>query len=150
MIKHHAIIRSVQVTFYLINVFNESFKLSILGSDESGVIEICLEDRKVRTLLGERAETLYQQQKGYTSFPKKIKKLEKADITLKLLITEDNILNKESMYHAINICKGFYIPEDEEPGVSTSNQQTTTQQSVSSYHIDGMSDLHFQSPKMLP
>ncbi|KAK1397388.1 hypothetical protein POM88_007251 [Heracleum sosnowskyi] len=125
------------------------YKLSILGSDATGVIEICLHDREVRTLLGERAETVHQQQKGCTSFPKQIKTLENTDITVKLLITEENILNKESVYNANNICKGFYIPEDEEPQVSTSNQQTTTHQSTSSYHIDGMSELDFQSPKTL-
>ncbi|KAK1369877.1 hypothetical protein POM88_035969 [Heracleum sosnowskyi] len=105
----------------------KKFKISILGSYESSGIKILLQDREVHTLLGERAESVYQHQKGHTSFPKKIKKLKKTDITVKLLITEANIVNKESVYYANNICKRFYIPQDEEAEASTSNQQTTTQ-----------------------
>ncbi|KAK1390327.1 hypothetical protein POM88_018505 [Heracleum sosnowskyi] len=94
--------------------------------DESGGIEILFQDREIRTLLGERAETVYQQQKGCPAFPKKVKDLEKRDITVKLLITEANI-GKESVCYTNNICKGFYIPEVEEKEASTSHEQTTTQ-----------------------
>ncbi|KAK1380586.1 hypothetical protein POM88_027330 [Heracleum sosnowskyi] len=41
--------------------FLHFFRISILGSDESGCIEIHLEDREVRTLLGTRAEALYKE-----------------------------------------------------------------------------------------
>ncbi|KAK1397021.1 hypothetical protein POM88_006884 [Heracleum sosnowskyi] len=154
------------------------FKISIPGSDEIGGIEIVLHDREIRTLLGERAETVYQQQqKACTSFPKKVKDLEKTNITVKLLITEANFGNQESVYYANNICKGIYSPETEEAECSTTHIQTTTQvilpnklgkkqlrncypllfifnfclkqQSMSSYHIDGMSELNFQSPQMV-
>ncbi|KAK1363371.1 hypothetical protein POM88_038932 [Heracleum sosnowskyi] len=125
----------------------KKFRISIIGSDESGCIEIHLEDREVHTLLGKRAETMYKEQMGDQTFPKLLKNLEKTDITVKIFAKDGNIRNKESVYYANNNCKGFYTPEVEEAEPSTSTQQTTTQQSTTSYHITGMSELNFQSPK---
>ncbi|KAK1352605.1 hypothetical protein POM88_053036 [Heracleum sosnowskyi] len=105
----------------------KKFRISIIGSDESGCIEIHLEDREVRTLLGKRAETMYKEQMGDQTFPKLLKNLEKTDITVKIFAKDGNIRNKDSVYYANNICKGFYTPEVEEAEPSTSTQQTTTQ-----------------------
>ncbi|KAK1390084.1 hypothetical protein POM88_018262 [Heracleum sosnowskyi] len=112
----------------------KKFRISIIGSDESGCIEILLEDREVRTLLGKRAEAMYQehfhtleQQMGDQTFPKLLKNLEKTDITVKILVNCGEIRTEGNVYYANNICKGFYIPEVEEVDPSTSTQQNTTQ-----------------------
>ncbi|KAK1391365.1 hypothetical protein POM88_010421 [Heracleum sosnowskyi] len=127
-------------TFYMnhqhhsVGQMRKMFRISIIGSDESGCIEILLEDREVRTLLGKRAEAMYQehfhtleQQMGDQTFPKLLKNLEKTDITVKILVNCGEIRTEGNVYYANNICKGFYIPEVEEVDPSTSTQQNTTQ-----------------------
>lgn len=122
----------------------KKLKVTIAASDETGGAEIVLQDREVRSLIGKRAEELIKQENPNISFPKELKNLANLNVTMKLLIKDLNIVNKITTYWATNICQGFYIPEDEASQSTQALQQSTSNQSTSTYHIDGVSDLNVQ------
>ncbi|KAK1382736.1 hypothetical protein POM88_020471 [Heracleum sosnowskyi] len=115
------------------------YNISIVASDETGDIKINLDDREVRTLIRKRAEEIYKKQNGGVKFPKELKKLENIDITVKLIVKEVNVFNQAPMYWANNICQGFYTPEEPKPDSTTA--------STSTFHLDGMSTLNFETPQ---
>ncbi|KAL8115587.1 hypothetical protein AgCh_022183 [Apium graveolens] len=79
-------------------------------------------------------------------FPLVFKSLTKQKYTVKLLIKEINVVNKATIYWVINICKGFIDPNGHLEQPHDSDCRLTSQASGSSYHLDGMSQLKFQSP----
>ncbi|KAK1356509.1 hypothetical protein POM88_049765 [Heracleum sosnowskyi] len=105
----------------------KKFQLAIVASDETAEMEISLGDREVRTLIGQRAHTGLKENKNKITFPKILQTLTKKNVTIQLLIKEDNVLNKAPMYWASNICNGFYIPEDDTTQTTQTMQQTTSQ-----------------------
>lgn len=56
------------------------------------------------------------------------------DITVKLLIKEENIDNMTPTYLATNICRGFYYPEEEQT-LETDKMQTSSAQLSTMYTI---------------
>lgn len=128
-----------------------------MGTDNSSSMQIMLDDRQVRTLLGKRAETVQKevilssskvyiqsnkiyiltstvtinmQNNKQNKIPKELHDLNNKEVTIKLLIKEVNVMKRAKMYWTTNICEGFYIDE-EETNQSTQNlQQSNAEVSV--------------------
>ncbi|KAK1355059.1 hypothetical protein POM88_048315 [Heracleum sosnowskyi] len=98
------------------------FRIQIMATDHSDKLDIILEDREVRTLIGKRAETLHKENQKEKGLPSELTKLANKNVTIQILIKEGNVLNKETTYWPNNICEGYYFPEEE------TNQTTQTMQ----------------------
>ncbi|KAK1399166.1 hypothetical protein POM88_009029 [Heracleum sosnowskyi] len=98
------------------------FRIQIMATDHSDKMDIILEDREVRTLIGKRAETLHKENQKEKGLPSELTKLANKNVTIQILIKEVNVLNKETTYWPNNICEGYYFSEEE------TNQTTQTMQ----------------------
>ncbi|KAK1405180.1 hypothetical protein POM88_004785 [Heracleum sosnowskyi] len=75
-------------------------------------------------------------------FPLLLKELANKDYTMKLRIKELNILHKNEVYCATNICNGFKLEEVDTTYYNDEMSETATQATTSTYHLDGMSDIN--------
>ncbi|KAK1379222.1 hypothetical protein POM88_025966 [Heracleum sosnowskyi] len=125
---------------------DKKFNISVIVGDDTGDIQVRLGDQQIRTVVGNRAVHILKEVGQATTFPTTLQKLEKQNFTVKLIIKEVNVVNNVPIYKATNICKGFIDPNEKKEETNTSSQQNTAQTSSSSYHLDGMSQLNFQSP----
>lgn len=124
---------------------DKKFHVSTVASDTTGTIQLILGDQQIRTLIGKRAVQVLKEVEQDKRFPEDIKKLAREKVTVKILIKEVNVINKVEMYWATNICIGFINPnENKEQNIDS--VQLTGETSTSTYHLDGMSQLNFQSP----
>ncbi|KAL8124623.1 hypothetical protein AgCh_012318 [Apium graveolens] len=103
-------------------------------------------DEQIRTLLGIRVVQLLKQSTEKEDFPLVFKSVTKQKYTVTLLIKEINVVNKATIYWVTNICKGFIDPNSHLEQPHDSDCRLTSQASGSSYHLDRMSQLKFQSP----
>ncbi|KAK1373016.1 hypothetical protein POM88_029209 [Heracleum sosnowskyi] len=115
------------------------FRIQIMATDHSDKMDIILEDREVRTLIGKRAETLHKENQKEKGLPSELTKLANKNVTIQILIKEVNVLNKETTYWPNNICEGYYFPEEETNQTTQTMQQSNAETSNSTYHLDGMS-----------
>ncbi|KAK1387266.1 hypothetical protein POM88_015444 [Heracleum sosnowskyi] len=106
------------------------FKLPITVTDDTDSMEIMLDDRQVRTLIGKRAGNVYKENNNGKAFPHELKIIANKELTVKLLIKELNVINKDPMYCAVNICEGFYIPQEQQNQTTQTEQQNTAEVSV--------------------
>ncbi|KAL8119166.1 hypothetical protein AgCh_016615 [Apium graveolens] len=118
----------------------------IMASDNTGCIDIILNDQQVRDVVGKRAVHLLKQMGEDKSFPSELKALVNKKYTIKLIIKEFNVLDKAKTYFATNICTAFIDPNQHLTEATTSMQQQTAKESSSSYHLDMISNLAFRSP----
>ncbi|KAK1385861.1 hypothetical protein POM88_023596 [Heracleum sosnowskyi] len=112
-------------------------------SDETGVIEIVIKDREIRSLLGNNFDQFEIEDKDY---PKIRELLLEKDYTMKLLIKEDNIKLQDIVYEATNIFLGFNLDEEMlDPQQSLTNRDSFTgEPSGSSYNLDEILKLNNQ------
>lgn len=122
----------------------KKFKISVVGSDETGGIEIILGDQQVHTVIRKRVAQIIKEAGGDETFPMELKKMEKQKYIVKLMIKEVNVENNIRVYSATNICHGFV--QHLSAAETTNIQESTAEESGSSYHLDGMSQLNFISP----
>ncbi|KAK1360855.1 hypothetical protein POM88_045329 [Heracleum sosnowskyi] len=119
------------------------FKMNGFASDETGVIEIVIKDREIRSLLGNNFEQFEIEDKDY---PKIRELLLGKDYTMKLLIKDDNIKLQDIVYEATYIFLGFNLDEEMlDPQQSLTNMDSFTgEPSGSSYNLDEISQLNNQ------
>ncbi|KAK1348231.1 hypothetical protein POM88_054974 [Heracleum sosnowskyi] len=91
--------------------FYLNYNHHMLAADDTGGIKIILGDQQVRMLIGKRARQLVDTEGSAKEFPLILKELANKDYTIKLRIKELNILHKNEVYCATNICNGFKLEE---------------------------------------
>ncbi|KAK1359407.1 hypothetical protein POM88_043881 [Heracleum sosnowskyi] len=129
--KENTVVKNVQGKFW--NQFQ----------DETGVIEIVIKDREIRSLLGNNFEQFEIEDKDY---PKIRELLSGKDYTMKLLIKEDKIKLQDIVYEETYIFLGFNLDEemlDPQQGL-TNRDSFTGEPSGSSYNLDEISQLNNQ------
>ncbi|KAK1394600.1 hypothetical protein POM88_013656 [Heracleum sosnowskyi] len=93
---------------------DKRYKIKALASDTTGGIEIVMEDREVRNLIGLRARNLFNQQKKEKkedTFPICLKNIGMEDYTLILRIKQMNVVDKINDFWATNTCPNFIKPD---------------------------------------
>ncbi|XP_074322093.1 uncharacterized protein LOC141659206 isoform X7 [Apium graveolens] len=70
------------------------YKVIVVASDETGVIELLLGDQQIRTVLGIRVVQLLKQSAEQEDFPLVFKSVTKQKHIVKLLIKEINVVKK--------------------------------------------------------
>ncbi|WOG81889.1 hypothetical protein DCAR_0101045 [Daucus carota subsp. sativus] len=122
------------------------FRLVVIALDATGSLQILLEDREVRSLLGKRARQLIPQEATEEYFPESFKMLATQTFTIKMEIHAANVLKQSNLYWATNICHGFKLEEmDTEMEQQPQSQSINTQATTSTAHLPGMSDLNCNS-----
>ncbi|KAK1352147.1 hypothetical protein POM88_053651 [Heracleum sosnowskyi] len=124
---------------------DKRYKLNVVASDSSGGLEIILGDREVRTLIGKRARDLYDEVKKNQSLPADLQQIRKKDYTVVLRIREINVVHHFQVYWAANICSGFFKPIQQTDETMNDPQTSNSQVTSSTYNLQGLSDLNFQS-----
>ncbi|KAK1393745.1 hypothetical protein POM88_012801 [Heracleum sosnowskyi] len=127
---------------------DKRYKIKALASDTTGGIEIVMEDREVRNLIGLRARNLFNQQKQVKkedTFPICLKNIGMKDYTVVLRIKQMNVVDKINVFWATNICPNFIKPDMSTDEEICDTQSSNSQATTSTYHLQGMSDLNFQS-----
>ncbi|WOH00717.1 hypothetical protein DCAR_0520091 [Daucus carota subsp. sativus] len=84
---------------------DKKFQLAVMACDNSGELQILLKDRQVRTIIRKRVFDIDQ---PTTTFPQILKDLLNQNYTVKILISDVNVLKDVKLYLATNICKGFH------------------------------------------
>ncbi|KAL1831301.1 hypothetical protein ACET3Z_000952 [Daucus carota] len=116
---------------------DKRFGILMLGKDKTGEIEVLLMDRPARKLTQKTVFELEAEVKG--EFPSQFKTMEKGEYTMKLQIREFNINEKEEVYLATDIYKGFSNPPDMRLLNYSAQQATETsfaQSEGNSIHLD--------------
>ncbi|XP_017256503.1 uncharacterized protein LOC108226060 [Daucus carota subsp. sativus] len=93
---------------------DKKFQICIFASDETGAIDIQLEDREVRTLIGKTVFSIIDEGHTDQTIPLLLKNLENKDCTIKLLISKENITEGYPIYNAEDIMEGFSVHDDSE------------------------------------
>ncbi|KAK1370938.1 hypothetical protein POM88_037030 [Heracleum sosnowskyi] len=122
---------------------DKKFGICVITSDNTGSLEIVLMDRPIRTILAKR---VYQLEEEYDKkYPTILKTLQGGDYTMKLMISKENIENKEELFLATDIFRGFKFeePSVEEETLIKPTEQSMGEQSGSTYHLDNMSQLKY-------
>lgn len=121
----------------------------VVAYDETGTIEIILEDREIRTLIGKRAMKLVDNDGTQEILPNDLQAITQKNYSIILKIKEVNVGNQFKVFWATNICNGFKLQQEDSVQLTQELQQSTTQDTSSSYHLDTMGNLNFQSPDNL-
>ncbi|KAK1382189.1 hypothetical protein POM88_019924 [Heracleum sosnowskyi] len=124
---------------------DQRFNITAVASDETGTFQLSLADQPTRAVLEKRAVQLLKEVEKEEAFPADFKKLKKENFTVKIIIREVNVLNNVPIYKVISICRDFIDPNSKDENSETM-ETDKTQASTSTYHLDGMSQLNFQSP----
>ncbi|WOG88852.1 hypothetical protein DCAR_0208087 [Daucus carota subsp. sativus] len=121
---------------------DKKFQVCVFASDESGAIDIMLENREIQTLIGKTVFDLIDEGCVANMIPGIMKSIENKDFTIKILIQKENILNKYPIYLATDIMHGFDIQYDSEPDdVPQPILHNDTQPSGSTYHLETLSGI---------
>ncbi|KAL8125529.1 hypothetical protein AgCh_012992 [Apium graveolens] len=139
------IVKFYQPLTHLVNRFNDAqkqvkliltdrrFKLTIKASDNTGCIDIIVNDQQIRAILGKRDVHLLKQMGEDKSFPSKLKALVNRKYTIKLIIKEFNVVHKATTYLATNNCTAFIDPNQHLPDDKACMQQQIATTSSSNY-----------------
>ncbi|KAK1380021.1 hypothetical protein POM88_026765 [Heracleum sosnowskyi] len=122
---------------------DKRFGICVLASDNTGSLEIVMMDRPIRTILAKR---VYQLEEEYNKqYPTILKTLQGGDYTMKLMISKENIENKEELFLATDIFRGFKFeePSVHEETLIKATEQSMGEQSGSTYQLDNMSELKY-------
>ncbi|KAK1397074.1 hypothetical protein POM88_006937 [Heracleum sosnowskyi] len=118
------------------------FELWVLASDETGQLDIMLENVPARKCLGKSVREIGEMIPK-VQFPQILKSIENKEYTIKLLIREENIREKSKLYRAKDIMEGPYMEEydnlTEETHIKPI-QESYGEGSGSTYHLDSMSE----------
>ncbi|KAL1826070.1 hypothetical protein ACET3Z_012848 [Daucus carota] len=105
------------------------FRLVVIAADSTGSLEVILKDREVRTVIAKRARQIIPQQAPEGFFPDCFRLMADKPYTIKMEISEANVVNKSGLYWGTNICQGFRLestqPEKEQT-IQTANEQATS------------------------
>ncbi|KAL1811212.1 hypothetical protein ACET3Z_021277 [Daucus carota] len=118
---------------------DKKFQLAVMACDNSGELQILLKDRQVKTIIRKRVFDIDQ---PTTTFTQILKDLLNQNYTVKILISDVNVLKDVKLYLATNICKGFHDLAVHE---SETKQAGHAQPSSLSTHLQGLSQLNFDS-----
>ncbi|WOH05856.1 hypothetical protein DCAR_0625279 [Daucus carota subsp. sativus] len=119
------------------------FRLVVIAADSTGSIEVILRDREVRTVIAKRAREIIPRQAPEGFFPDCFKLMAKKPYTIKIEITEANVVNKSGLYWGTNICQGFKLESAQAEVQQT--LQTEKTQATSSTQMPALSGLHYDS-----
>ncbi|XP_017251653.1 uncharacterized protein LOC108222246 [Daucus carota subsp. sativus] len=129
------------------------FLVSTICKDKIGKIEVLFSDRQVQTIIRKPVFEVEEEEVNEQNFPKALKCMENSECTVKLSIREGNLNNLFNTYSAIDLYIGFTVEDDllEEqpewnPASSTSSQ--VNEISSSTYHLDGLSQMNFETPTL--
>ncbi|WOH00366.1 hypothetical protein DCAR_0519725 [Daucus carota subsp. sativus] len=86
----------------------EIFEIYMEAVDDTGSIIIILQDREVRTLVGKRALQLIEEGTKEDILTKFFQPLENKYYTVKLLVSENNVVQKDECYLARDVMHGLY------------------------------------------
>lgn len=126
----------------------QNWCFSIEAEDHSGKIEIVLNDREARTILGIYARSTNAQEE---SIPEIVNSMVNKYYTVKLEIKRANVLEKSFTYVATGIYQttgNETNSQIDESRVTETMQVSVPQASGSSYHLDDFSQLNFHSPEV--
>uniref|UniRef100_A0A161ZWY5 Replication factor A C-terminal domain-containing protein n=1 Tax=Daucus carota subsp. sativus TaxID=79200 RepID=A0A161ZWY5_DAUCS len=127
---------------------DKKFQVCIFASDDTGAIDIMLEDREVRTVIGKSVFNIIDEGQSKENLPVILKSMENKDYTIKLLIKKENITEDYPIYSAEDIMEGFKIETDsDDESTPHPIEQMQTQPSASSYHLDSLSGISYTSKK---
>ncbi|KAK1366288.1 hypothetical protein POM88_041849 [Heracleum sosnowskyi] len=128
---------------------NKKFEIRITGLDTTDNIPILLCDREVRTIIGKTVNEVEKEEQVKGIFPGILKSIINRKYTIKLIVMEENMDNPTQVYVATNIFSGFDWDTDTTMEVcSISNStQSKSQESGSTYHLDKLSQMNFETPK---
>ncbi|XP_017256663.1 replication protein A 70 kDa DNA-binding subunit E-like [Daucus carota subsp. sativus] len=148
--KEDQILKEVlcQVKIRKIQNISSWFQVCIFASDDTGAIDIMLEDREVRTVIGKSVFNIIDEGQSKENLPVILKSMENKDYTIKLLIKKENITEDYPIYSAEDIMEGFKIETDsDDESTPHPIEQMQTQPSASSYHLDSLSGISYTSKK---
>ncbi|KAK1360717.1 hypothetical protein POM88_045191 [Heracleum sosnowskyi] len=89
------------------------YKINVVAQDPTGVLDIILGDREVRTIVGARARDVLKEHGNTDDYPDLLTNIAQKKYTVKLRIREINVDPHFQVYWASNICKGWVIPKQE-------------------------------------
>ncbi|KAK1378800.1 hypothetical protein POM88_025544 [Heracleum sosnowskyi] len=141
------VICQVQVT--KVEETQKWFEVRITGLDTTDNIPILLCDREVRTIIGKTVNEVEKEEQVKGIFPGILKSIINMKYTIKLIVMEENMDNPTQVYVATNIFSGFDWDTDitmEVCSISNSTQ-SKSQESGSTYHLDKLSQMNFETPK---
>ncbi|KAL1826690.1 hypothetical protein ACET3Z_005102 [Daucus carota] len=128
------------------------FLVSTLCEDKTGKIEVLFSDRQVQTIIRKTVfEVEEEKEVNEQNLPNALKCMKNAECTVKLLIKEGNLNNLFNTYSAIDLYIGFTVEDDlveEEPewNPASSTSSQVNEISSSTYHLDGLSQMNFETP----
>ncbi|KAK1347227.1 hypothetical protein POM88_055050 [Heracleum sosnowskyi] len=124
----------------------KKFHIEVEAEDKTGTIVISLFDREVRTLIGKTAQEIVDETPKDQTFPERLNNLQNIFCMVKLRIRKSNVEKKSNSYHATNISLGS---EEEKQSIELTEdnmQESQSQASASTFHLDDFSQLNFITP----
>ncbi|KAK1376770.1 hypothetical protein POM88_032963 [Heracleum sosnowskyi] len=128
---------------------DRKFNVVVDSFDNTGTLELLLEDRPVRTLIRKTVFDLEDEGIKMNNFPHILKQIENKAYTLKIRIMNTNIKNNCQLYKVIDIYEidsAFGSSTVDPNGEEQQMQESMTETSTSTFHLDGLSQMSFKSP----
>ncbi|WOG81862.1 hypothetical protein DCAR_0101016 [Daucus carota subsp. sativus] len=127
-----------------VTTMRKMFKVTVIAADDTGGLEIILNDREVRALINKMVEELESKD---DVFPQILTTIQGKDYTFKIHVTKDNIEKKNQLFVATNIMLGwnFNVQPVVQEEIEQNTQSKIPEPSGSSYHLDDLSQLNCQT-----
>ncbi|KAL1805638.1 hypothetical protein ACET3Z_028706 [Daucus carota] len=121
---------------------DKKFQVCVLACDESGSIDILMENREIQSIIGKTVFDLTEEGCAANVIPGIMKSIENKDFTVKIIILKENTVNKYPIYLATDIMPGFDIQYDSvADDVPQPILHNESQPSGSSYHLETISGI---------
>ncbi|KAK1394675.1 hypothetical protein POM88_013731 [Heracleum sosnowskyi] len=124
----------------------KKFHIEVEAEDRTGTIVISLFDREVRTLIGKTAQEIVDETPKDQTFPERLNNLQNIVCMVKLRIRKSNVDKTSNSYHVTDISLGS---EEEKQSIELTEenmQESQSQASASTIHLDDLSQLNFITP----
>ncbi|KAK1404910.1 hypothetical protein POM88_004515 [Heracleum sosnowskyi] len=124
----------------------KKFHIEVEVEDKTGTIVISLFDREVRTLIGKTAQEIVDETPKDQTFPERLNNLQNIVCMVKLRIRKSNVDKTSNSYHVTDISLGS---EEEKQSIELTEdnmQESQSQASASTFHLDDLSQLNFITP----
>ncbi|WOG83496.1 hypothetical protein DCAR_0102671 [Daucus carota subsp. sativus] len=123
---------------------NQKFAIHVIASDQTGELDLMLDDRAVRTLLEEINLSTTTEDDGIAEM---LQMLNGKGYTVKVSISQANVEKKDKVFLATDLFSGFDYEENKggQRQLQENSESFTAQPSTSSYHLDDISQLNYNA-----
>ncbi|KAK1350604.1 hypothetical protein POM88_054639 [Heracleum sosnowskyi] len=124
----------------------KKFHIEVEAEDKTGTIVISLFDREVRTLIGKTAQEIVDETPKDQTFPERLNNLQNIVCMVKLRIRKSNVDKTSNSYHVTDISLGSEEEKQSIEPTEDNMQESQSQASASTFHLDDLSQLNFITP----